>query len=102
MPLIAWSRRPRSATITASQGTSEEEGCGKTGDGSRAPPQVTVSGLFDPRVAAWMADTGSTDKALEFETLCVSWIKSGARKRCVRAAARCLCLFSCFMLDNEY
>lgn len=31
-----------------------------------------VSDLFDPRVAAWMIDTGSTEKALEFEALCHS------------------------------
>lgn len=90
MPLVAWSRRPQSKTFLSRSGgdlagtvretmskvdgTQCERGptCGDTG---------AVSGLFDPRVAAWMLDTGSsTDKTLEFEALCVSWLKDQAGK----------------------
>lgn len=35
------------------------------------PATVTVCSLFDPRVAAWMTNTDSTDKSLELEALCL-------------------------------
>ena len=84
MPLIAWSRRPESgafvARAAAAQGSGDKQsGHGRTVDGLQQQqsdaPHSTVSGLFDPRVAAWMSDTGTTDKGLEFEALCVSWLK---------------------------
>lgn len=87
MPLIAWSRRPESGAFVAraaaaAQGSGDKEsGRGGAGDGSQQQPvgqYSTVSGLFDPRVAAWMSDTGTTDKALEFEALCISWLKDNA------------------------
>ncbi|CAN0129710.1 unnamed protein product, partial [Scytosiphon promiscuus] len=87
MPLIAWSRRPGSTAFLTRPGEgSARKKCGTTKDGmeedeqdpTRAGPGA-VSGLFDPRVAAWMLDTGSsTDKSLEFEALCVSWLKGQA------------------------
>ena len=81
MPLIAWRRRPASSAFAAQSG-SGESGAGDLpgSDGSR--PIYTVSALFDPRVAAWMSDTGSTDKALEFEALCVSWLKEDNAGEC--------------------
>lgn len=87
MPLIAWSRRPESGAFVArvaaaAQGNGDTEGERETTvDGSQKQPAgqySTESGLFDPRVAAWMSDTGTTDKALEFEALCVSWLKDNA------------------------
>eukprot|EP00903_Cladosiphon_okamuranus_P006776 g6606.t1 len=85
MPLIAWSRRPQSrafaarAAAAAAHGSGDKESeHGRALDGSQQQPagqHSTVSGLFDPRVAAWMSDTGTTDKGLEFEALCVSWLK---------------------------
>ena len=87
MPLIAWSRRQESGAFVAraaaaAQGCGDKEiGRGETVDGSQQQPagqSSTVSGLFDLRVAAWMSDTGTADKALEFEALCVSWLKDNA------------------------
>lgn len=60
MPFVAWaSSRKRESLLATTPGV----------DDSR---MGSVSSLFDPRVAAWMTDTGSSDKALEFEALCVS------------------------------
>lgn len=90
MPLIAWRRRPESKNFlarpaaAAAEGGSDRDGHEPSADSS--PPQQqqrqhlstkhhTTSGLFDTRVAAWMTDTGKADKALEFEALCVSWLK---------------------------
>ncbi|CBJ29252.1 DNA polymerase [Ectocarpus siliculosus] len=92
MPLIAWRRRPESRTFlarsaaAAAEGGSNRDGHAPSADSSPPPPpqqrqhlstkhHTTVSGLFDTRVAAWMTDTGKADKALEFEALCVSWLK---------------------------
>lgn len=55
---------------TCSSDTDDEPTIAAIFDGSHST--TMVSGLFDPRVAAWMSDTGSTDKALEFEALCYS------------------------------
>lgn len=87
MPLIAWSRRPQSGAFVAraaaaAQGSgNRESGHGRALDGPQqqlAGQHSTVSELFDPRVAAWMSDTGTADKGLEFEALCVSWLKDSA------------------------
>ncbi|CAB1096270.1 unnamed protein product [Ectocarpus sp. CCAP 1310/34] len=92
MPLIAWRRRPESRTFlarsaaAAAEGGSDRDGHEPSVDSSPPPQQqqrqhvstkhhTTVSRLFDTRVAAWMTDTGKADKALEFEALCVSWLK---------------------------
>lgn len=82
MPFVAWTRHLDSTSMTASgapKNRGSDRGVGAVSDGSAALfPGLAVSDLFDPRVAAWMADTGSTDKALEFEALCVRWRVSQA------------------------
>lgn len=89
MPLMAWRRRPesgafiaRAAAAAAAEGRGDKEGGrgGASGGLQQQPTEqyTTVAGLFDPRVAAWMSDTGATDKALEFEALCVCWLKDEA------------------------
>ena len=77
MPLIAWGRRPTSRARFVHL---PREGGGNAREGSpgkcEGAASRSVAGLFDPRVAAWMVDTGSTDKALEFEALCMSRLSS--------------------------
>lgn len=73
MPLIAWRRRAKSTISFDIPTKGDGEGGSPTDEASIS--SAMVSGLFDPRVAAWMADTGNTDKALEFEALCFSRLK---------------------------
>lgn len=81
MPLIAWRRRPASRGFAA-RSAGGEGGVGDLPGSDGSHVVNTVSGLFDPRVAAWMTDTGSLDKALEFEALCVSWLKEANTGEC--------------------
>lgn len=74
MPLIAWRRRAKSTISFDIPAKGASEGCSPTDEASIS--LAMVSGLFDPRVAAWMVDTASTDKALEFEALCFSRLKT--------------------------
>lgn len=115
MPLLAWRRRPESRDFVARSAAAAaaaaaavvedvgkgESGCGTTSDGSHQQATTdyhssTVTGLFDPRVAAWMLDTGSTGKALEFEALCVSWLNdeaansTGEGRQMKRPLRRCI------------
>ena len=86
MPLIAWRRRPASRDFTA-RSAAGEGGVGNPSGSDGSHVANTVSGLFDPRVAAWMTDTGSSDKTLEFEALCVSWLKEANTGECCMRSA---------------
>lgn len=87
MPLIAWRRRPASRDFAA-RSAGAEGGVGDLPGSDGSHVANAVSGLFDPRVAAWMTDTGSSDKALEFEALCVSRLKEANTGECyVRSTA---------------
>lgn len=74
MPLVAWRRRSKSTVSFDPPAKDAGEGRNPTDEASIS--LAMVSELFDPRVAAWMVDTGSTDKGLEFEALCISTLKS--------------------------
>lgn len=89
MPFMAWGTRPESKAFLTrlGEGLAGKEGGTSEGDGEKGERGLAcvgsggVSDLFDPRVAAWMLDTGSsTDKTLEFEALCVAWLKDQAGK----------------------
>lgn len=81
MPLIAWRRRPASRDFAA-RSAAGEDGVSDLPGSYGSQLMNSVSGLFDPRVAAWMSNTGSIDKALEFEALCVSWLKEANTGEC--------------------
>lgn len=80
MPFIAWTMTAKTeATLPSDEPISSSfpaESTSSTGDTSMP---ASVLGLFDPRVAAWMTDTGSTEKALEFEALCHSRLPPARR-----------------------
>lgn len=113
MPLIAWRRRPESRDFVARSASAVaaavaevvgegEHGCSASTRDSSLQQATTdchssmVAGLFDPRVAAWMLDTGRAGKALEFEALCVSWLEdeeenaAGEGGRMQRRLRRCI------------
>ncbi|CAM9435110.1 unnamed protein product [Discosporangium mesarthrocarpum] len=53
----------------------------RTTAGSPRPPAPWVADLFDPKVVAWMLNTASPPKSLEFEELCHSRLPPGNGER---------------------